>query len=315
MMTNAWMKALGGVAAVGAGLAGWTALATRMNEALVPADGRFIDVAGGRMHFTDEGSGPVLVMIHGLMGQLRNFSYAVTDRLKDSHRIINVDRPGWGYSTLADENARPNIAGQAAMIAELLRRLEIEQATIVGHSMGGAVALALALDHPGRVANLALVAPLTGPQETPPEAFRGLMVPPSVSNVLSWTLAVPIATLSGTSAARAVFAPDALPADFATRGGGALGIRPQSFRAGVAELQNANAQMAALVLRYAEIAQPVSILYGRDDQVLSAAIHGERRIAAFPHGALTLIDGGHMLPVTHPAETAAFIRSAAARIA
>lgn len=313
-MTRTWIKVLGGAVAVGAGLVGWTALATRVNEGLVPADGRFIDVSGARLHYTDQGSGPVLVLIHGLMGQLRNFSYAVTDQLKDSYRIINIDRPGWGYSTLTDEAARPGIPEQAAMIDELLDRLEIAQATIVGHSLGGAVALALALDHPARVANLALISPLTGPQDMPPEAFRGLMVPQPLSRIISWTIAIPLATLTGPASMASVFAPDLPPADFGTRGGGALGMRPQSFRAGAAELLRANDEMTALTARYGEINVPVSILFGRADNVLKSDAHGERTAETLARGELTLIAGGHMLPVTHPRETVSFIRSAAARI-
>jgi pimeloyl-ACP methyl ester carboxylesterase len=309
-----WTKTLAGVGAIGAGLVAWTAIAARTNEALVPADGSFCDVDGARLHYTDEGSGPVLVLIHGLMGQMRNFSYAVTEELVRDYRVINVDRPGWGYSTLTPGTERPSIPEQAAMIAQLLDRLAIDKATIVGHSLGGAVGLAMALNHPEKVANLALIAALTQPQDTPPEAFNGLMVPQPLSGVISWTIAVPMATLTGAAAAQLVFAPERLPLDFTTKGGGALGIRPKSFRAGAFELMSAKAEMEALVPRYGEIDLPVSMLFARDDNVLKVDMHGEATEPLIARAELTLTDGGHMLPITRADETIAFIRSAAARL-
>jgi pimeloyl-ACP methyl ester carboxylesterase len=314
-MARNWTKALAGAGAIAGGLVAWTAIAARTNEALVPADGSFCDIDGARLHYTDEGSGPVLVLIHGLMGQMRNFSYAVTEHLVRDYRVINVDRPGWGYSTLAPGAERPGIPQQASMIAALLDRLAIDKAVIVGHSLGGAVALAMALDHPQKVSGLALIAALTQPQDTPPEAFKGLMVPQPLSGVIAWTIAIPMATLTGAVAAQAVFAPVPLPLDFTTRGGGALGIRPKSFRAGAFELMSAKAEMEALVPRYGELDMPVSMLFARDDNVLKPEVHGEVTKPQIARAELTLTEGGHMLPVTRPDETIAFIRRAAARLA
>ena len=311
--TAAW-TGLAGVGLVGGGLALWSALAARTATQLVPTDGRFIDVAGARLHYTDQGSGPPIVMIHGLMGQLRNFTHSLTGRLARDHRVICVDRPGWGHSTLTG-STRPGIVAQAGMIAELIGALGLERPLVVGHSLGGAVALAMAVHHPDRVGALALVAPLARPQDTPPSVFRPLTAPAALRGLTSWTLAVPAGTFTGPATAQAIFAPDPVPADFATRGGGALALRPQSYRAGAFELSIAHDEMAALAPRYAEIGVPVAILYGRDDAVLDAIYHGEEAAGQLPGATVELIAGGHMLPVTRPDETAAFVRSVAARMA
>ena len=71
-------------------------------QAAVPADGHFVRVNGKRVHYRDEGSGPTIVMIHGLAGQMRNFSYALLDKLASDHRVILIDRPGSGYSDPID---------------------------------------------------------------------------------------------------------------------------------------------------------------------------------------------------------------------
>ncbi len=63
-----------------------------------------------------------------------------------------------------------------------------------------------------------------------------------------------------------------------------------------------------MVKGYAGLKVPVSILYGREDQVLDYQTHGEGLIAKHPDIQLQLISGGHMLPLTHIPQTAEFIR-------
>jgi pimeloyl-ACP methyl ester carboxylesterase len=67
-------------------------------ERAVPPLGTVIDLDGARMHYVDRGSGPPIVMIHGLAGNLRNYTYALVDHLTNDFRVIAIDRPGSGYS-------------------------------------------------------------------------------------------------------------------------------------------------------------------------------------------------------------------------
>jgi len=296
------------VAAAGAGLVGWSAWVSRKAEQAVPADGRFAEVPGARLHYVEKGAGPAIVMIHGLLAQLRNFSYAMLDDLARDHRVILIDRPGWGWSTLT--GPRPGIAAQGDMIAALLDKLGIERPVLVGHSMGGAVSLGLALGHPGRVRGLALIAPYSQPVDEPPAPFRGLVTPAPLRPLLAWTVAVPAAVLGGAAKTREVFAPDPVPADFGTRGGGLLAIRPQSYQSGAFELSIARDEMAVIAAHYGELDLPVSILYGRADSLLDPELHGRRTVGAIRGAELTLVEGGHMLPITDPAATLAWLRAA-----
>ncbi|SFP60119.1 alpha/beta fold hydrolase [Sphingomonas rubra] len=294
-----------------AGLALFAKLTERRIERMVPVDGRFVDVDGRRMHYLERGEGPTILMIHGLAGQMRNFSYALLDRLAADHRVILIDRPGSGYS-VAGEAA--NVRAQAAQIARFAQTLGLERPLVVGHSLGGAVALALALDHPAAVGGLALIAPLTQPVDTVPGAFERLAIAsPLARKAVAWTLATPAAMLAGQKGAEAAFAPEPVPADFATRGGGALVARPGNFQAAAADLVAANDDLPGMVARYGELRLPVAILYGREDRVLDPELHGRRLAEALPAAALTLIDGGHMIPVTRPDETADWVRMQATR--
>jgi pimeloyl-ACP methyl ester carboxylesterase len=310
MQQAKWWAGVGiATGTLGAGLALWSAVAAKGAEKMVPPDGAFIDVEGARIHYIDRGGGPVILLVHGLMGQLRNFSYALVDLLARDHRVIAIDRPGWGYSTFTGPQ-RPGIAEQARIVTRFADVLALDKPLLVGHSLGGAVALAAGIAAPERFSGLALIAPLTQPMDTPPPQFNGLMAPPALRGVTSWTVAAPAAILTGAATAAAIFAPDPVPADFPIRGGGALAVRPASYRAGSFELAMASDEMAALAPRYGAIKLPVHILYGRGDAVLDPTLHGERTAAAIPGAQLQLMDGGHMLPVTYPKETADFLRRA-----
>jgi pimeloyl-ACP methyl ester carboxylesterase len=311
------MRIAFGLAGMGVlGLAGWSAWAGRKAEQMVPADGRFVDVDGARLHIVELGPkdapGPAIVMIHGIMAQLRNFSHSLAGRLAKEHRVILIDRPGWGHSRLT--GPRPDLARQGRMIAEAIETLGLTRPLVVGHSMGGAVALSLATERPEVPGALALIAPLTQIVDQPPAVFRGLMAPPGLREVLAWTIAVPMAIAFGKQGAEAVFAPDPAPADFATAGGGALSARSSAYRMGSFEIRMAQQAMPPLIARYGEIRVPVAILYGRQDALLDPALHGERTAAEIAEGKVTLIDGGHMLPLTHADETEAWLREVLARM-
>jgi pimeloyl-ACP methyl ester carboxylesterase len=103
-----------------------------------------------------------------------------------------------------------------------------------------------------------------------------------------------------------------VPGDFATRGGGLLTLRPSHFVAACADLAAIPEDLQGMTQRYATMRLPVRIIYGRDDRILNHQEQGEALAAILPGATLTLIDGGHMLPVTAPGVVAQFIREAAA---
>jgi pimeloyl-ACP methyl ester carboxylesterase len=291
-------RAAGLALGVVAGLALFARLAANRVERRVPADGRFIDIDGRRVHYLERGTGPAILMIHGLGGQMRNFGYALLDQLSADHRVILIDRPGSGYSTPI---AQANIRAQAVHIAAFITAMGLDRPLVVGHSLGGAIALALALDHPQHVGRLALIAPLTQPLATVPQivATRAIATR-AMRSALAWTVATPAALLARPSGARMVFAPDPVPDDFATRGGGALIGRPSAFAGAAADLAAANADLPAMLARYPSLSVPTAILFGRDDAVLDPVAHGQGLADACPAAALTLVEGGHMIPVTRP---------------
>lgn len=180
-----------GVGALAAGLVWFTRRTARRVQAAVPPQGYFVDVPGGRLHVREQGRGPALLLLHGLGGHSGTYTYGVAERLADEFRVVTVDRPGSGYSTRLAGTAA-DLSTQAAVLAGLIAQLGLGRPLVVGHSLGGAVALQLALEHPERVAGLALIAPLTHPTDGIPAAFRALTISPRwLRQVFAWTLAVP----------------------------------------------------------------------------------------------------------------------------
>ncbi|WP_136065192.1 alpha/beta fold hydrolase [Modicisalibacter radicis] len=298
------------------GLRRFSARVARRAETAVPPAGRFVDTAEGRVHLVEAGQGPPLVLIHGLGGQLQHFSYALIERLADDFHVIAVDRPGSGYSERGSAAEAAVLTAQARRIREAWRALGIERPLLVGHSLGGAVALALAENYPGDVAGLALLAPLTGQETEVPPAFRGMAIrSPRWRRLVADTLAVPFGVRYSSRMLAAIFAPEPVPADFATRGGGLLTLRPQAFYANSTDLAMLEHALPQLVDRYHELRLPVGILFGERDAILDPARHGMAMRDKVPGLAVeTLPEAGHMLPLTRPDETAAFIRRVASRV-
>jgi len=297
-----------------AGLAWLTWRTAQRVEAALPPAGRFVDVPGARLHVVERGQGPAVLLVHGLSGQLGNFSYGMIEPLARDFRVVAVDRPGAGYSTRAP-GADAGLPAQAAALAALIDRLGLDRPLVVGHSLGGAVALALAIGHPERVGGLALVAPLTHPPSDIPSVFKALTIrQPWLRRLVAWTLATPMSIARREQVMDIVFGPDPVPADFATRGGGLLALRPGHFVAASEDLNAAGHSLPPLLPHYGSLRLPISILYGRGDRILDPAENGEALAAKVPGAALTLVPGGHMLPITAADTTVRFVRDAAARL-
>jgi pimeloyl-ACP methyl ester carboxylesterase len=301
------------VIAIGGGLVLFTLRTARQIEAALPPAGRFVDVPGARLHVVERGQGPALLLVHGLAGQLCHFTYGIVDQLATRYRVVAVDRPGSGYS-VRTLGASATLGAQADALAALIETLQLGRSVVVGHSLGGAVALALAQRHPQRVAGLALIAPLTHMVQGISPAFKDLEITkPWLRTLVAWTLAVPVSIARRDKVLALVFGPEAVPRDYATRGGGLLTLRPSHVIAASTDLVAIAEDLPGMTQHYGTMQLPVSILFGRSDRLLNPHDQGEALAAELPGAQLTLLEGGHMLPITAPERTAQFILEAAAR--
>lgn len=130
---------------------------------------------GGRpVHFAQLGAGtlPMVLFIHGSPGSWDAFiDFFADSTLYSRAKLVAVDRPGFGKSALGEPER--SLQQQAAAIAPLLRPDQAGQKPIlVGHSLGGPVAVRLAMDYPDRVGGLILVAPSIDPDLEKQEWYR-----------------------------------------------------------------------------------------------------------------------------------------------
>jgi pimeloyl-ACP methyl ester carboxylesterase len=113
-----------------------------------------IDLHGHPVTYQQAGEGPVLVLLHGITSSSRTWR-AVMPQLAETHTVIAPDLLGHG------ESAKPrgdySLGAYASGVRDLLAALGHERATVVGHSLGGGIAMQLAYQFPERVERLVLV--------------------------------------------------------------------------------------------------------------------------------------------------------------
>lgn len=109
---------------------------------------------GHELSYVDSGSGPVVLFIHGILGSQRQFEHLV-DTMDDDHRVVLPDLFGHG------DSAKPlgdySLSAHAAAMRDLLDHLGVERVTLVGHSLGGGIAMQFFYLFPERVKRLVLV--------------------------------------------------------------------------------------------------------------------------------------------------------------
>ncbi len=278
---------------------GYFVLATqriaRRAERLVPPAGKFVEIDGNRIHFVDKGEGRPIVFVHGLGGQLHHFLHP-TFPLLPGFRLIALDRPGSGYSVRgADATAR--LPEQARAVADFVRELGLQRPLLVGHSLGGTIALTVAMNHPDSISGVVALAPLTHMEPEIRVEFKGLYIKSRLKRwLISRTTAVPTSLKYAPQTLDFVFGPQKYPEDYIVAGGGMLGLRPSHFFATASDIVAIEQDLAEIEKRYGEIAMPAAMMFGSADRVLDPVRHGLPMREKIPGLDFELIEGqGHML--------------------
>jgi pimeloyl-ACP methyl ester carboxylesterase len=287
-------------------LAAWTAIVVARAVRNHPPSGVFVKVTGGRMHLRDVGPRDAppektLVLIHGASCNLQALALPLLAPLSRSFRVIFIDRPGHGYSDRPGGRDVASVTRQAALIAEAMQAAGVDRAIVLGHSFAGAVALTLALDHPQRVAGLALVGPVSHPWPGGITWYYHVGSWPVIGWLFSHLLPVPGAALTMQAGIDSVFTPQKAPADYAEATALPLLFRPANFMANAQDVAGLYAHVSERCTQYGRITVPSLVISGKGDTVVWTSIHTAALARELPDVKVHVLEGvGH---VPHHAQT------------
>ncbi|QBY00344.1 alpha/beta hydrolase [Rhodophyticola sp. CCM32] len=280
---------------------------------MTEGDSRMIEVAGHDIHLWEAGQGPTVILLHGAGGNLRDFTFHLAPALAARYRVIAFDRPGLGLSQSLGRG-RESPAEQAEILSRAATRLGVTQAVIVGHSYGGAVAMAWALNHADQAAAIVSLAGATHPWDGGLGAYYamtgsrlgGLTIVPLIANLVPRRMAQ--------NTIECIFAPDPVPKGYGGFIRPELTLQSPVLRANGRQVMELLPHVAAMSLRYPDLDLPVEIVHGRADTTVPLTTHSTPLAARVKGANLTILeDAGHMPHHADPEATIAAIDRAADR--
>ncbi len=136
---------------------------------------RFIDIDGLLVHYRDEGTGPTLILLHGILSSLHTWDGWV-EELKDRFRLIRLDLPGYGL-TGPNQDHDYRLSSYGVFLSKFLEKLGLEKFHIAGNSLGGEIAWQFALAHPDKIDKLILIDALGYRPDKIPRLIRDVQTP------------------------------------------------------------------------------------------------------------------------------------------
>jgi pimeloyl-ACP methyl ester carboxylesterase len=130
------------------------------------ANSQYMEVDGVRLHYTKEGKGPPVLLLHGIMASLHTWDGWVP-LLKEHFTVIRVDIPGFGLSESFHDESKYTPDYAVAFMEKARKRFGIEKFHVVGNSLGGFLAWWYAVKYPSHVDKLVLIDPASYPQDLP----------------------------------------------------------------------------------------------------------------------------------------------------
>lgn len=294
------LAAVGLTAFLLAGSAFFTAVYARRMEARFPPTGRFLEVEGRRLHYVDRspaGRTPeiTIVLLHGASSNLAESMLGLGDALATRYRVIAFDRPGHGYSERVPGLTSAEPSDQARIIAAGLRQLGVRHALVVGHSLAGAIAANMALDHTDVTGGILLLSGATYPWPGGDISWYHRLAASSLGRIVTATIATPLALMILRRVAAESFAPQRMPEDFPDRAQLGLLLRPDTMLANGRDVAVLYAAVERQSRRYGEIRMPAIAIGGDADSVVWTHLHSRSFARDVPGAELVVLPGiGHM---------------------
>lgn len=285
-----------------------------------PPTGQLLDVGGVTVHAEQFGEGPDVVLIHGASGNARDYTFAFADLLREGYRVTILDRPGLGWTeqmapahkrVWSTEHASPRT--QAQLLKAAVDQLGVKTPIVVGHSFGGIVALAWALEFDD-VAAVVSIAGVSNPWPGDLGWFYKV-------NGAAWGSALVVPVLSAfapqtyvNATVASIFEPQSAPDGYLDHVGPALTLRRGSMRANARQVNWSRPYVVEIASEYSKIDIPVEVVHGDADTIVPLAVHSARLPGQIAGVNVTVLNGvGHMPHHTNPGDVIAAIDRAATR--
>lgn len=258
------------------------------------------EVDGLDLHYVVEGHGPAVVLVHGLGGFAESWRHNMAP-LTPRATVYALDLPGFGTS--AKPRAHYRLAYFALALHGFLEALGLRQASLVGHSLGAAVAVTYALTHPTRVDRLALIGGLVPGFSFRPSWIYRLVALPGVGEALS---RLGSAGLFKAALAHCFDRPERAEVDFFVDYQYAARTAPEARHAYVATLRHVRPDFEGRRDDYrraiATLDLPVLLIHGRRDRVVPP-VHCAEVLEGLPNAAARWVDAcGHFPQIEHVAQ-------------
>lgn len=269
--------------------------------------GGFVDVQGQQLRVYQTGSGPDLLLIHGLPGSIEDWETMMPD-LSKNFRVTAYDRPGQGFSSA---NKLKYDLGQNADIAfALIETLKLNNPVVVGHSYGGSTVVAMAERNQSNVKAFVAVSAVTSGGGEPETIFK-ILKTPVIGPVCAWLAKLFTGCSMVEDGAKEAFHPNenAMPADYVkTRC--KIFMQQKVIKTMSKEDISMRPDVNRMAPLYGNIKKPLFIVHGRSDQVVPVS-DGILLNKAVPGSRLILLDNtGHMVQYARPAELIKVIEEA-----
>jgi pimeloyl-ACP methyl ester carboxylesterase len=263
-----------------------------------PPAGRFLNIKGVRLHYVERGSGEPLILLHGNGSMIQDFeSSGLIDLAAKKYRVIAFDRPGYGHS------GRPRSTvwtpeAQADLIYAALAQMGIERATVLGHSWGCSVAVALAHKYPNLVGGLVLASGYYYPTARADVVGMAAPAVPLLGDIMRYSISPILSRLMWPLLMRKIFGPQPVPEKFAGFPK-AMAVRPSQIRVSAAESALMVPDAFAARDTYPGLKMPVFIIAGAEDRLVDAEAQSARLHRDIPQSSFRRVPGaGHMIHQT-----------------
>ena len=285
-------------------LVGHEFLMVLLIERKYPPRGDFVDVETAKIHFLtrkkvanieNQGNAPV-VLIHGSSGSSADMELAFFDAFPDDIDLYAFDRPGIGWSkTKLSPLEMSNPIKQAEAIHMAVKKLKLDKPIIVGHSWGGAVAIAYAKQFGNEISGAVSLAGVAYPWKGPYGWYDVLLTTPVFNHIFTRLFLNKMGQLYVPLSIKAIFEPEAARGDYRKGAQAEIILRPSTIINNSYYSLNLRRHLKTMSEKYNDIKTPLLIVAGNRDYIVHSKSQSERLHNEVAGSEYILFKGaGHM---------------------